>query len=109
MKKFIVKILVIGLLLFLGALFGVQLMNEELGISHPVPLQVEKEEASATINVKEQTITKNELVEKRQSVEEVGRFNFFSDLGNHIAAGLNYVSRAVLSQIMSFVDNVLNG
>jgi hypothetical protein len=105
------RVSLISILLLLGALFGVQLMNEELGISQPIPLQVEKEEASPspTRNVNEQPMTKNELVEKRQSVEEVGRFNFFSDLGNHIAAGLNYVSRAVLSQIMSFVDNVLNG
>ncbi|GAE26943.1 hypothetical protein JCM9140_3053 [Halalkalibacter wakoensis JCM 9140] len=106
MKKLVVKGSFIGIILLLGALFGVQMMNEHLGVSQPVPLQNENNEEVK--NEIEQP-KKNELVEKRQQVEDVGRFNFFSDLGNHIAGGFNYISRAVLSQIMSFVDNVLNG
>ncbi|MDT8862891.1 hypothetical protein N0O92_22210 [Alkalihalobacillus sp. MEB130] len=108
MKKMVVKVSVIGLLLLLGALFGVQVMNEERGISQPLPLQVEQEERN-TASAEVHTVAINELAEKRQTVDDVGRFNFFSDLGNHLAGGLNYVSRAILSQIMSFVDDVLNG
>jgi hypothetical protein len=96
---------VIGLLLLLGALFGVQQMNEGLGISQPEPLVVQKQQEVKTVEPK----MSNELVQKKQTVEEVGRFNFFSDMGNALADGMNYGSRAVLSQIMSFVDNVLNG
>ncbi|KHF41918.1 hypothetical protein [Halalkalibacter okhensis] len=109
MKKLMVRISLIGLLLLLGALFGVQLMNEELEITQPIPLQIEQDETSSTAKEVEHQTTTNELVEKRKTVEEVGRFNFFSDLGNHLASGLNSISRAVMSQIMSFVDDVLNG
>ncbi|WP_332690852.1 hypothetical protein [Halalkalibacter lacteus] len=113
MKKLVVRMFVISLLLLLGALFGVQQMNEKLGISQPEPLVVLKKQEGKQIESKKgnELVQKqqNELVEKKQTVEEVGRFNFFSDMGNAIADGMNYGSRAVLSQIMSFVDNVLNG
>ena len=115
MKKFAVRISLIGLLILLGALFGVQMMNEELGISQPVPLVVEKTEnkskdARETASESEEDATpEKELVDKRKKQEEVGRFNFFSDMGSHIAEGMNYASRSLLSQVMSFVNNVLNG
>ncbi len=38
MKKLVVVVALFGLFLLLGALFGVQHMNEELGISQPEPL-----------------------------------------------------------------------
>ncbi len=90
-------------------------MNEELGISQPVPLVVEKNEKKV-IDQKTQvneleigTPSKDELAEKRKKVEEVGRFNFFSDMGSYIAEGMNQASRSLLSQVMSFVNHVLNG
>jgi hypothetical protein len=114
-----VRISIIGILLLLGALFGVQQMNEALGISQPVPLLIEKKESSPEVKqstsskvdskVEAGPTPKIELVEKRKTAEEVGRFNFFSDMGNYIAEGMNYVSRSLLSQVMSFVNNVLNG
>ncbi|WP_227934902.1 hypothetical protein [Alkalihalobacillus deserti] len=115
MKKLVVRISIISLLLLIGASFGVQVMNEELGISWPVPLIVEETENSSSaedkaVDKSKIVITsKIELAEKSQKVEEVGRFNFFSDMGSYLAEGMNYASRSLLSQVMSFVNNVLNG
>lgn len=99
-----------GVFLLLGALFGVQHMNEELGISQPEPLTFEQKQGeSPQLGKVKMSGNKYELAEKRQRVEDVGRFNFFSEMGSHLAEGVNRGSRAFLSQIMSFVHNVLNG
>ncbi|ARK29306.1 hypothetical protein [Halalkalibacter krulwichiae] len=45
MKKLVVRTLLIGVLLLLGALFGVQQINETLGISQPEPLLTETKES----------------------------------------------------------------
>ncbi|GAE33349.1 hypothetical protein [Halalkalibacter akibai] len=112
MKKLVVRIGVIGILILLGALFGVQQMNEALGISQPVPLLIETKETQPKkekLEKEESPNTKLELVAKKETVEKVGRFNFFSDMGNSIADGFNFLSRSLLSQVMSFVNNILNG
>ncbi|PAM93518.1 hypothetical protein B4N84_17505, partial [Flavobacterium sp. IR1] len=53
--------------------------------------------------------SKSQLVEKRQKAEDVGRFNFFSELGTGVAEGANRISRMALTQVMTFVHEVLNG
>ncbi len=80
-------------------------MNEELGLSEPKPLtlvnkQGENEESKADIS---------ELIDKKERIEEVGSFNFFSDLGNFVADHVYEMSRSLLTQLMSFVHHVLNG
>ncbi|WP_100372231.1 hypothetical protein [Bacillus sp. FJAT-45037] len=115
-KKLATVVLMILCTLLLGSLFGVQHMNEELGITTPVPLQLkatsEKQAAQTDIGpAKDElnVLSKSELKEKRQKVEEVGKFNFFSELGSTVAEGANRLSRTALSQVMSFVHEVLNG
>ncbi|TWI56387.1 hypothetical protein [Halalkalibacter nanhaiisediminis] len=114
MKKLVVMTSFMGVLFLLGALLGVQHMNEELGISQPEPLPIEQKQEepvqqNQTENQNQGAVKKDELVEKKQRVEDVGRFNFFSEMGSSLAEGANRASRAFLSQVMSFVHNVLNG
>lgn len=105
MKKLVVVFVSVGLLILLGSLFGVQQMSEELGISQPVPLLIEKEQQEE----KATQVKQSELEVKSQKIEETGRFNFFSEMGSDLAKGFNYVSRAMLGQVMTFVHQVLNG
>ncbi|NEU31638.1 hypothetical protein GN156_12770 [bacterium LRH843] len=106
MRKLVGMIFLVIVLFLLGSFFGVQQMNEDLGISQPVPLPLLDKEDSVP---KQNLVKNNELVEKRERIEEVGRFNFFSEMGSSVAEGANQAGRAFLSQIMSFVHNVLNG
>ncbi|MBP3951321.1 hypothetical protein [Bacillus suaedae] len=106
MKKLVVIFVSVGLLILLGSLFGVQQMSEELGISQPVPLLIEKEQQQEE---KATQVKQSELEVKSQKIEETGRFNFFSEMGSDLAKGFNYVSRAMLGQVMTFVHQVLNG
>ncbi|MCM3761531.1 hypothetical protein M3212_12120 [Alkalihalobacillus oceani] len=108
MKRLMVQVIVTGTILLLGALAGVQYMNEQLGITQPVPLTVpenvpEETEAAAP------SLSKQELAAKYERVEQVGRLNFFSEMGTSLADGMNKLSRSFLSQIMAFVRQVLNG
>lgn len=91
--------------LFSGTLLGIQHMQEEMGISHPEPLTYEKEKSDSKNKLRDT----NELAQKKERMEEVGNFNFFSDLGRLVGEGANEVSRTFLSQVMSFVHHVLNG
>ncbi|MDV2683065.1 hypothetical protein RYX56_01610 [Alkalihalophilus lindianensis] len=114
-KLALVMTLIVGTLL-LGSLFGVQHMNEELGITKPVPLEIKTDQSDDSVKpvvqsgaTKTQVDAKSELIDKRQKAEDVGRFNFFSELGSNMAEGANRLSRLALSQVMAFVHEVLNG
>lgn len=116
-KKLVFVIMFILVTLLLGSLFGIQHMNEELGITKPVPLELKESEAAGVpsepevISAKKEQPAdpKSQLVEKRQKAEDVGRFNFFSELGTGVAEGANRISRMALTQVMTFVHEVLNG
>ncbi len=86
-------------------------MNEKLGISQPSQLLIEDSKTKDPDKSSVSSISKKgeDLKQKRQKVEEIGKFNFFSDLGTQLSEGLHALSRAALSQIMSFVHQVLNG
>ncbi|MCK0471610.1 hypothetical protein [Halalkalibacter sp. APA_J-10(15)] len=102
MKRALLSIAVVGLFLLFGILLGVQLVSEELGIDKPIPLEINQ------IETKLQNETFEELVNKGEKVEEIGRFNFFSDLGEGVANGLNKMSRACLSRMVATI-HYLNG
>ncbi|GAE31685.1 hypothetical protein [Halalkalibacter hemicellulosilyticus] len=102
MKRALLSIAVVSLFLLFGILLGVQLVSEELGIDKPIPLEMNQ------IETKLQNESYEEIVDKGEKVEEIGRFNFFSDLGEGIATGLNKLSRACLSRMVSTIY-YLNG
>lgn len=105
MKKFVLMTLFLLVTLFSGTLLGIQHMQEEVGLSQPEPLIYEKEKGDYE-KKRENTY---ELAHKKERMEQVESFNFFSDLGRLVAEGANDASRALLSQVMSFVHHVLNG
>lgn len=107
-KRLMIQVIVIGTVLLLGALAGVQYMNEQLGITQPVPLSV-PEDVLQENAAEAPSLSNQELTAKYERVEEVGRFNFFSEMGTSLADGMNKLSRSFLSQIMAFVRQVLNG
>ncbi|WP_088102533.1 hypothetical protein [Halalkalibacter urbisdiaboli] len=111
MKRFVAIFISIVLLLFLGSLVGMQHMSEELGLSQPEPLFVQTDGEKVQPEQRPEPSPKpmEELKQKRQKVEEIGRFNFFSDIGGQLAESLNVASRSLLSQIMTFVHQTLNG
>ncbi|MET3504859.1 hypothetical protein [Halalkalibacter oceani] len=108
MKRLMIQVSVIGTILLLGALAGVQYMNEQLGISQPVPLSSPEIVAQETA-VEAPSLSRQELTAKYARVEEVGRLNFFSEMGTSLADGMNKLSRSFLSQVMAFVRQGLNG
>ncbi|WP_062050023.1 hypothetical protein [Bacillus sp. JCM 19034] len=105
MKRIIISIFSVGFILLFGMLFGIQLVSDELGMFQPVPMEMS---ISQTDNQEKDDIPYSELVDKANKAGNVGRFNFFSDLGESIANGLNHVSRACLSRMISFI-HYLNG
>lgn len=102
-KRMMISTVAVGLFILFGILFGIQLVSEEVGMFQPVPLTIETPQTDH-----QQDSVYLELVNKADKAGDIGRFNFFSDLGEGIANGLNQISRAGLSRMISFIHH-LNG
>ncbi|BAB05060.1 hypothetical protein P4637_02860 [Halalkalibacterium halodurans] len=101
-----VACIVVGLT---GALFGVQQMNEHLGLSEPEPLVIEERPEKQREPSDERLQETMELAEKQERNVETGQFNFFSALGEALANGVNQGTRFVLATLSSWFHDVLNG
>ncbi|KMK75936.1 hypothetical protein [Alkalihalobacillus pseudalcaliphilus] len=120
MKKFLIYTCLFTFVLAFGLLAGVQYMNEQAGRSTPVPLKNNSEEKSHETHEKEQKeetkvgqVTKTganeDLLEKRAKREELGSFNFFSDLGEQLSTSFNKGSRVVLESVMGYANQLFTG
>ncbi|GAF65978.1 hypothetical protein BTS2_2878 [Bacillus sp. TS-2] len=113
MKKMMVVVVLTALTLLLGALSMAQYMNEKAELSVPVPLEWSTKERALEAEVKEKDRSQGippaqDLIAKKKQTEEIGYYNFFSDIGGQLSESFNTISRSFLASIMSFFEEVLN-
>lgn len=105
MKSITIIAVVMGFIFLIGAMLGVQLMNEQLHLSKPTPLVIEDD----IVDRESVSEIKLELAEKSNRSNQAQSTNFFSEMGNFVADKGNRMGRAFLSKIVTFVRVILNG
>lgn len=104
-KKWFVQIGILLIASLLGAMGGIQYVNEFMGISKPTPLeQIEtvEETAPTTLNPREDLVKKQEMTEEQH-------YNFFSETAMSGATSLESLSRNLLNSLIHAIDSGLNG
>ncbi|MDQ0205521.1 hypothetical protein [Alkalicoccobacillus murimartini] len=105
-KKWLVQLGLLMIAILLGAVGGIQYMNEYLGISEPTPLP--KQEMVKKEVLEHEPNSRIDLVSKQQVTQEDPHYNVFSQAAMSSATGLQDLTRNLLSTLVNAVEG-LNG
>ncbi|TSB46778.1 hypothetical protein [Alkalicoccobacillus porphyridii] len=105
-KKWMIQLGLFFIAVLLGAMFGIQYINERMDISHPAPL--EQTAADHIVAPTHPESTRVDLVAKQEQTNEENH-NFFSEAAISSASGLENVSRGMLNRLIYAIDVGLNG
>ncbi|RSK27908.1 DUF3679 domain-containing protein [Bacillus sp. HMF5848] len=116
MVKFLLKTLLVVTILFVGVILGMQQANVGLkkmkGYDDPTlqsALRVElNNNGDYEANVLGRQITSHDISEKKQQLEEMRAFNFFSMLGKKLSAIMTNAFQAVGNLLASLFEILVN-
>lgn len=116
MLKFLFQCLALLLVLFLGVLLGMQQANDGLmkmkGYKDPAfngAFDVEKSEnGEMEAAVLGNRVTTHNIKEKKEQLEEIKAFNFFSNLGSKISNGVTTAFQVTITFIIDGIDKLLS-
>lgn len=110
MAKFTLKAFVFALLMFFCVLFGMQLANDGIitmrGFDDPTlkdALTVEGEQEDLQVSVLGNDINSHDLEKKKDQLEEMKSFNFFSNLGKTLASAISSLLQALIDTIYDVI------
>lgn len=98
---------IIGVALLLGAMGGIQYLNEQLGLSSPTPLEVQEVREGKTKPV-EKPVASVDLVHKAEATNTESPQNFFSESAMAGANSIENLTRKGLSSLVGAIEG-LNG
>lgn len=107
MRKLFIYVGIIGIALLLGAMGGIQYLNEELGLSSPTPLEVQEVKEGKT-KPAEKPVASVDLVQKSEATNTETPQNFFSESAMAGATSLENLTRKGLSSLVGAIEG-LNG
>ena len=100
MKMFMLKSVFLACLMFVSVLFGMQQANEGIvgmkGYGHekfqgPITIN-EKDEGEMEASILGNHISSHDIEKKKEKLEEMKAFNFFSSIGKTFAAFISHVT-----------------
>ncbi|MEK4564499.1 hypothetical protein MKX54_07495 [Alkalihalobacillus sp. FSL R5-0424] len=94
---------IIGVALLLGAMGGIQYLNEQLGLSSPTPLEVQEVKEPV-----EKPVASVDLVHKAEATNTEAPQNFFSESAMAGANSIENLTRKGLSSLVGAIEG-LNG
>ncbi|KAB2338614.1 DUF3679 domain-containing protein [Cytobacillus depressus] len=111
MKWFMLKTLLLTSLMFLAVLFGMQQANE--GITKMKGYSDERFKGAFTLQENEAgelhasilgtDVTSHDLQQKKEKLEEMKAYNFFSSLGKKLSEGLSALAETTLHFITDLI------
>ncbi|MGN7311813.1 hypothetical protein ACTHQ4_12000 [Alkalicoccobacillus gibsonii] len=107
MKKLLIYVGIVSVALLLGAMGGIQYVNEQLGLSSPKPLEVQEVKKSDQV-VNQKVIASVDLVQKSEATNTETPQNFFSESAMAGATSLENLTRKGLSSLVGAIEG-LNG
>lgn len=104
--RFVLKLVIVVLVLFLGVLIGMQQANEGLkamkGYDDPrfsQAVSIDENNGIYEATFLGEQIGNYPLEEKKKELEQIKAFNFFSKIGKQISEGITDITRKILSTL----------
>ena len=111
MKMFMLKSVFLACLMFISVLFGMQQANEGIvrmkGYGHeqfqsPITIN-EKEEGELEASILGNPISSHDIEKKKEKLEEMKAFNFFSSIGKILAAFISNITDMIIKFIAGII------
>ncbi|MFB9989259.1 YqxA family protein [Bacillus benzoevorans] len=112
MKRFMAKAILIASAMFISVLFGMQQANEGIhkmkgyddqGLKGALTLQEDGGEIEASILGNE--VSSHDLEKKKEELEELKAYNFFSSLGKKIAEIVSGTTENMIDYFVSLIQD----
>jgi hypothetical protein len=113
MKMFFVKFIFVAALMFVSVLFGMQQANE--GIHRMKGFEdndfrkalniEEKEGGQVEVSVLGNDISSHDIEEKKEKLEQMKAYNFFSSIGKKLADGISALTKNTIDFITGLLGN----
>lgn len=112
MKMFMFKSILIAALMFVSVLFGMQQANEgihrmkgfeDTSFDGALTLS-ENQNGDLEVSVLGNDISSHDLQKKKEKLEEMKAYNFFSSLGKKLAKGISSLSEKVVQMLGGFLN-----
>lgn len=111
MKMFVLKFFLLASLMFVSVLFGMQQANEGIqrmkgfddeGFQEAV--RINDEDGQVEVSLLGNDISSHDLEEKKEKLEQMKAYNFFSSLGKSLADALSNVMRQAIEYVTGFFE-----
>lgn len=114
MKMFMLKVMFLAAIMFASVLFGMQQANEGIqnmrGFDDPnfkgAMTIKETEGGELQASILGSDVSSHDLEQKKQKLEEMKAYNFFSSLGKQFAEGVQNATEKALQFITDFIKGV---
>ncbi|TKC19971.1 YqxA family protein [Robertmurraya kyonggiensis] len=112
MKKFFLKSIFVAALMFVSVLFGMQQANEGIyrmkgfeDADFKKALNVNQNEGGQMeVSVLGNDINSHNLAEKKEKLEEMKAYNFFSSIGKSLADGISAITKKSIELITDMIE-----
>lgn len=113
MKMFMLKTFFLAALMFVSVLFGMQQANEGIQRMKGFPDEnfkgaftiMEDEDGELQASLLGNDISSHDLQQKREKLEEMKAYNFFSSLGKNLSEGLT----GLTEKAIAFITELITG
>lgn len=113
MKMFFLKFILVVSLMFVSVLFGMQQANEgihrmkgfeDANMKEALRLS-ESEEGQVEVSLLGNEISSHDIQEKKEKLEQMKAYNFFSSIGKKLAEGVSAVTEKAIEFITNIIGN----
>lgn len=111
MKMFFLKFILVVALMFVSVLFGMQQANEGIhrmkgfeDVNMKEALNLRESDGQVEVSLLGNEISSHDLQEKKEKLEQMKAYNFFSSVGKKLAEGVS----AVTEKAIEFLTNIFS-